>query len=446
MACYRPVVDANRSQTGDARQGCNQEERAMNRDVVVVHPGVQHSADLAASLDHAGRLVCLATRLQVGHEPRWPWNIAALRSRIPRRVSTRLPDTRILRIGAFEEILLRALSGRVGMRRYRALDRLSTRRFVEATLARLGPEVRVVVGTDTASLELFQRLAVERPDIARVLDVSHPLDIEVQALIKEDANRWSLDPTAYDDFHPGPPKDQRAEVESADVVLVASEFSESTFDAFSLSPGTIQRVPYAVDQSAVRRADREADQPLRLLALGAMSERKGMTLLLRAMRSLEESDVPVRLTIAGRASSGYKLPQLPSNTSYVGAPSFEKVQELYAGSDVLVLPSMCEGFGRTLLEALAAGLAVITTERSGGPDVLLAAPSAPITIVPAAERDTLSSVLAAYVARPEQFIRPLDAIDAAKRFSTAEYERRLQHAIAVATGMAEARLQGRLNA
>jgi glycosyltransferase involved in cell wall biosynthesis len=133
---------------------------------------------------------------------------------------------------------------------------------------------------------------------------------------------------------------------------------------------------------------------------------------------------------------------LPSNTAYVGAPSKDGVARLFAESDVLVLPSMCEGFGRTLLEALAAGLAVITTERSGGPDILEAAPSAPLTIISADRRDTLAEVLADHAERRDCFIRPQDAVDAADQFSAEHYRSRLQDAISAAVKIAESRLQG----
>lgn len=413
----------------------------MNRDVVVVHPGTQHSADLAASLDQAGRLAFLATRLQIGSKPRWPWNSAALQARMPRRVTPRLPDARIQRIRALDELLLRASVRRLSTGHHRALDRVSTRRFVESVLSRLGSGVRVVIGTDTASLVLFERLAVERPEIARVLDVSHPLDSVVQPLIRDDADRWGLDLAAYDDYHPGPAMDQRLEIESADVVLVASRFSGSFLGDLALPADAIQRVPYAVAPSPMRRTRRDRDEPLSVLALGALSERKGMSLLLRAMGALEEQQAPVRLRIAGREAASYALPSpLPSNTAYVGAPSQAGVARLFAESDVLVLPSMCEGFGRTLLEALAAGLAVITTERSGGPDILEAAPSAPLTIIPADRRDKLAEVLSDHAVRRDHFIRPQDAMDAASQFSDSHYLDRLQVAISAGMCIADARM------
>ena len=413
----------------------------MARDIAVVHPGVQHSGELAASLNRAARLNVLVTRLQVGDDPPWPWNVDSVRTRLSRRIVRGLPDARIARVRTSYEVLLRGSASHINAARHRELERKLTNRFIDAAIARIGPQVKVVVGTDTASLALFRRLAVTRPSVARILDYSHPLDVAVQPFIRADAERWGLALEAYDDFRAGPPKDQSGEINQADVVLVASKFSEDTIQRLQLPGVALERVPYYIAEFRGSRRERRAGDELRVLALGAMSERKGMTLLLRAMAELQHGDHDIRLTIAGKASPGYSLPsKLPANTTYAGVPTAEQVMSLYENSDVLVLPSMCEGFGRTLLEALAAGVAVITTERSGGPDILERHPDAPVTILPVDRRDELAAVLMKHAVDPERYLRPDAARVAAQHFSEAEYLRRLERAIAVGTAKAAERL------
>ena len=48
----------------------------------------------------------------------------------------------------------------------------------------------------------------------------------------------------------------------------------------------------------------------------------------------------------------------------------ERMQELYAEHDVLLFPSLMEGLPAVLLEAMATGMPVITTETCGMPDVV----------------------------------------------------------------------------
>jgi glycosyltransferase involved in cell wall biosynthesis len=56
--------------------------------------------------------------------------------------------------------------------------------------------------------------------------------------------------------------------------------------------------------------------------------------------------------------------------SFVGKVSNEDVPQYLVASDVFVLPSLYEGFGIVILEAMAAGLPVITTNVGGPPDII----------------------------------------------------------------------------
>ncbi|MFT3873065.1 MAG: glycosyltransferase [Nocardioides sp.] len=353
--------------------------------------------------------------------------------RLSRRRIDGLLDERIRRMGTAGELVHRLSARALPRQVTERVDEWSSRFFTRAVLRELGREVSVAVGTDTASLLMFRELAKRRPDVVRVLDVSHPLDVVVQRLIREDAESFGLDLHAYDDFRPGPPADQRDELNSADGILVASSFSASTLAEAGIQPSRVFVVPYglrASDRVSTQLLRAERVGSIRLLSLGAMSERKGMTVMLRAMQDLTQAGAEVELVIAGRPAAGYRLPsRLPGNTRYVGAPDQTGVARLYAESDVLVLPSMCEGFGRTILEALAAGLSVITTERSGGPDVLTAAPYAPISIINASDRARLPALIEQHAARRDEYLRPDDARRAAQEFSAERYMARMTEAL-----------------
>jgi starch synthase len=54
----------------------------------------------------------------------------------------------------------------------------------------------------------------------------------------------------------------------------------------------------------------------------------------------------------------------------LGKCPFEDLPELLRKCDVLVFPSYCEGFALVLLEALASGMPIITTDATAGPDLI----------------------------------------------------------------------------
>ncbi|TAM61022.1 glycosyltransferase family 1 protein [bacterium] len=99
-----------------------------------------------------------------------------------------------------------------------------------------------------------------------------------------------------------------------------------------------------------------------LLYVGAVEPRKNLSTLLRAQaRLFERSGVP--LVCAGGA-----VPESPGvhSMGYVDEPL---LLSLYRGATALVVPSLYEGFGLPVLEAMACGTAVVASRRSALPEV-----------------------------------------------------------------------------
>lgn len=83
-----------------------------------------------------------------------------------------------------------------------------------------------------------------------------------------------------------------------------------------------------------------------------------------------------------------------------GQAGRKEVLEEMGRSDVLVLPSLFEGFGLVILEAMAAGLPVITTTNTGGPDVIEDGKEG--FIVPAGNVEALREKMSYFIQNPEQ--------------------------------------------
>lgn len=141
---------------------------------------------------------------------------------------------------------------------------------------------------------------------------------------------------------------------------------------------------------------------LRVLFVGSWVERKGVEDLAEAWGVLHWSDQSVTLTLAGTgASRATALASFPASarSSVTVIPRFppEELPTLMAGHDVLVLPSWYEGMPLVVLEATAAGLAVVATEIAGITDIfrsprpeadgaILVAPQQPIALATAIGR------------------------------------------------------------
>ena len=112
-----------------------------------------------------------------------------------------------------------------------------------------------------------------------------------------------------------------------------------------------------------------------VLFLGALIERKGISDLLHAFKSLQKVSPEARLLLAGtgddqRLQALVEMLGLRGSVEFLGWVDDERKSLLLAEADCLVLPSYHEGMPMAILEAMAAGLPVITTRVGGIPEVI----------------------------------------------------------------------------
>jgi glycosyltransferase involved in cell wall biosynthesis len=117
---------------------------------------------------------------------------------------------------------------------------------------------------------------------------------------------------------------------------------------------------------ARQRLDLPGEAPL-LLYVGFSTPRKGVEYLARAFRTMK---APAHLVMVGKWEANYPerfLADLADARSRVHLAGYVPDEELpiyFAAADLFVLPTLLEGFGIPLVEAMAAGLPIVTT--SGG--------------------------------------------------------------------------------
>jgi alpha-1,3-rhamnosyl/mannosyltransferase len=111
--------------------------------------------------------------------------------------------------------------------------------------------------------------------------------------------------------------------------------------------------------------------------LGTLEPRKNLPLALDAIRILRERRVDVRLVLAGGRSNLIDLPAMLRERN-LGSPEVvctgyvddARIASLLAGARLLVFPSLYEGFGMPLLEAMQAGVPIVAARAGATPEVL----------------------------------------------------------------------------
>jgi glycosyltransferase involved in cell wall biosynthesis len=153
----------------------------------------------------------------------------------------------------------------------------------------------------------------------------------------------------------------------ADVVLVPSEAVRAECLAAGLEPGRLRVVPHGVDARPVGDADvRRVRSAYGLtgryvLWTGTQEPRKNLAGLLDAFGRV---DADVDLVLAGPSGWGPDLSGRIAATPRVRPLGFVPDADrdaLYAGADLLAYPSLREGFGLPVLEAMAQGTPAVTS-------------------------------------------------------------------------------------
>jgi glycosyltransferase involved in cell wall biosynthesis len=156
----------------------------------------------------------------------------------------------------------------------------------------------------------------------------------------------------------------------ADLLLVNSDFVKKTFVEQGYPAGKV-RVAYlgVREEFFDLKRDYRIDGPVRILFTGNFDIRKGVRLLLEAIRSCRRSGVDVRMELIGNLGNGAPCLKPEDGIFFTHTPfaPADQVAKAFARADLFVFPTFAEGSSRSGMEAAAAGLPIITTENCGLP-------------------------------------------------------------------------------
>jgi glycosyltransferase involved in cell wall biosynthesis len=173
----------------------------------------------------------------------------------------------------------------------------------------------------------------------------------------------------------------------ARIVICPSEATRKACVDAGIEAARLRVVPLGV---RVTTSDHEAEDRVRrtygvarpyVLFSGTIEPRKNLRRVLRAFRAIDDPDV--ELLLAGpqgwKQDLGDDLSRLKGRARAIGFVPRADLDLLYAGAAVVVYPSIAEGFGLPVLEAMANGAAVVTsvgtaTEEVAGEAALLVDP------------------------------------------------------------------------
>ena len=164
-------------------------------------------------------------------------------------------------------------------------------------------------------------------------------------------------------------------VAAADFACVPSSFAARSFVKYGFAPERLLFCPLWVNLDLFQPAPgpRAADRPFTILHTGGLSLRKGAPYLLEAFRLIRK-EVPNAVLRVKRDIRNDAVDILRRNSDlpleWMGYVPVEEHIRRYQTSDLLLFPSIEDGFAYVVAEALACGLPVITTPNTGASDLI----------------------------------------------------------------------------
>jgi glycosyltransferase involved in cell wall biosynthesis len=198
------------------------------------------------------------------------------------------------------------------------------------------------------------------------------------------------------------------------IVCNSEAVSRFTLHAEGASRKKVVVIPNGVDAARFERGDggtmrrRLGLRPEDLVvgAVGTIKKVKGQAVLFEAMRPLFERHAALRLVLAGEVTRGYgeELRRAVAEAGLEGRVLLPgvvtEVPDLLAALDLFALPSLSEGMSNALLEAMAAGRAIVATEAGGNAESLDGGNSG--VLVPPGDAEALGRALERLIETPDR--------------------------------------------
>jgi glycosyltransferase involved in cell wall biosynthesis len=238
--------------------------------------------------------------------------------------------------------------------------------------------LKKAAGNGTKAVYAYEDGAEETFKTAKQLNIKCLYDLPIgywrtaRILLEQELERrpeWAVTLTGFNDSIVKLQKKDE-ELKLADIIFVASKFTASSLSDF---PGKLKRIeviPYGFPPVANNRIySKNLNKRLKLLFVGGLSQRKGIANLFEAVDAYKNY---VELTVVGRKAN-VACPALDAELikhNWISSLAHNQILDLMAEHDVFVFPSLFEGFGLVITEAMSQGTPVITTERTAGPDLI----------------------------------------------------------------------------
>ena len=160
------------------------------------------------------------------------------------------------------------------------------------------------------------------------------------------------------------------------ILSVSSYVKKNLISDYRIPPSKIRVLPNGVNSDTFHPVSHSFHNKKTILYVGRFYKGKGLEFLIDAVERLIPEHPSVRLWVTGQGVYFKKINAfiqgraIRKHIVFLGWKESEALNQLYNEATVYVMPSIVEGFGMTLLEAMACGCPVIATDSGGAVDII----------------------------------------------------------------------------
>jgi glycosyltransferase involved in cell wall biosynthesis len=187
-------------------------------------------------------------------------------------------------------------------------------------------------------------------------------------ILDDEFKRWGQ---VFPEIDPRAVAREEMEYSAADAITVPSNFCLRSFVEMGLPRQKMRQIPYGVELGFFRKVSDPPSDRFEVLFVGQVSFRKGVPYLLEAFRTLKCPRK--RLRVVGGIQKEMKVflkDRQFENVEFLGSMPQRELIPVMSTSHVMVLPSVEDGMGLVLGQAMACGCPVICSTNTGGEDLL----------------------------------------------------------------------------
>ena len=285
-----------------------------------------------------------------------------------------------------------------------------------------------VYAYEDCAWETFSR--AKHNDIKCIYDLPIGYWQSMRSLLNEERTKnpeWAITLGGFNDSDKKL-KRKDEELKLADKIYVASSFTKKTLEMYPSKLANIEVIPYGFPPvNTQRKYDEILNRKIKVLFVGGLSQRKGLSYFFEAIEGLEDK---IEATVVGRGNMETcpALKEALSKVNYIPSLPHDEILKLMASQDLFIFPSLFEGFGLVITEAMSQGTPVITTDRTCGPDIMHNGIDG--WVVKAGETKPIRDLLVTFISNPSILIKTGQAaMHTAARRPWSVYEKELAESV-----------------